>query len=59
MNYKCPFTGTFCDPACRFYAAEPQMQSQDPHGPGSCVLAQGMRVLIRLGAKYGGYNEPD
>jgi len=48
MNYLCPFGAVVCcDRACRFYSDEPQKQSQDPDGPGSCVIAQYFRIQIR------------
>ena len=48
MNYLCPFGAVVCcDRACRFYSDEPQKQSQDPDGPGSCVIAQYLRIQIR------------
>jgi hypothetical protein len=52
MNYKCPFAGGLCDPACRFYSIEPQFSSVDKDGPGSCTLAQFCRVATRTLALF-------
>jgi len=48
VNYKCPLTTGLCDSLCRFYSDEPQKQSEDPDGPGSCVFVHACRRIVDL-----------
>jgi len=43
----CPIDRLVCSATCRFYSDEPQKQSRGPDGPGSCVIAQYLRIQIR------------